>query len=78
MDKTPDLSKKRLWTRQNIKSLEDIKNHGVFMAKREYIQEQNNTETSPPFIWNFINGLCMLVNQKSRSPQESSFPYGVQ
>ena len=72
MDKTPDLSKKRLWTRQNIKSLEDIKNHGVFMAKREYIQEQYRDIA--PFYMELYKWFVHACQSKIQVPQGVEFP----
>lgn len=35
-----DTQKVTIWTRQDIRSLEDLKKEGVFRAKKEYIEEQ--------------------------------------
>lgn len=64
--------KKEVWTRQHIKSLDDIRNHGVFIAKREYIEDQYRDIA--PFYINLYKWFVHAAKTRLEVPKGIEFP----
>ena len=67
-----DSKKVILWTRQDIKSLENIKEHGVHRIKKEYIMQQFDDMSK-----HYINAYLWFVSVASKivpKPSEVTFP----
>jgi hypothetical protein len=65
-------NKVTLWTRQDIKSLENLKKHGVHRNKKEYIVQQFDDMAE-----HYINAYMWFVNSASKivsKPQDVTFP----
>lgn len=67
-----DVSYKTIWTRQNIKSLDDLKNNGVYRVKRQYIEEQYRDIA--PFYIKLYKWFVYAANERVAAPQGVEFP----
>lgn len=72
MDTISEISKKTIWTRQNIKSLDDLKNNGVYRVKREYIEEQ--FRDIAPFYMNLYRWFVHAAKFRMTVPEGVEFP----
>jgi hypothetical protein len=72
MDTNTETSKKIIWTRQNIKSMDDLKNNGVYRVKREYIEEQ--FRDIAPFYINLYKWFVHAAKSKIMVPEGVEFP----
>ena len=72
MDTYTETSKKIIWTRQNIKSMDDLKNNGVYRVKREYIEEQ--FRDIAPFYINLYKWFVHAAKSKIMVPEGIEFP----
>ncbi len=72
MNTNTDSSKNTIWTRQNIKSLDDLKNNGVYRVKRQYIEEQ--FRDIAPFYINLYKWFVHAAKSKILVPEGIEFP----
>lgn len=72
MSTISDSLKNIIWTRQNIKSLDDLKNNGVYRVKREYIVEQ--FRDIAPFYINLYKWFVHAAKNRVPVPEEVEFP----
>lgn len=61
-----------LWTRQDIKSLDDLKNNGVIRIKRKYLEEK--FEEIADYIIKLYNWFTNAANKMVPKPKEVEFP----
>lgn len=66
------VSENFIWTRQNIKSLDDLKNNGVYRVKRQYIEEQYRDIA--PFYINLYKWFVYAAKQRVAAPEDVEFP----
>ncbi len=64
--------KSTIWTRQNVKSLDDLKNNGVYRVKRQYIEEQ--FRDIAPFYINLYKWFVHAAKRKILVPEGVEFP----
>ena len=64
--------KSTIWTRQNVKSLDDLKNNGVYRVKRQYIEEQ--FRDIAPFYINLYKWFVHAAKRKILVPEGIEFP----
>ncbi len=72
MNTNTDSSKDTIWTRQNIKSLDDLKSNGVYRVKRQYIEEQ--FRDIAPFYINLYKWFVHAAKSKISVPDGVEFP----
>ncbi|WP_313345870.1 DUF3841 domain-containing protein [Sedimentibacter sp.] len=72
MNTNADSSKNTIWTRQNIKSLDDLKNNGVYRVKRQYIEEQ--FRDIAPFYINLYKWFVHAARSRVNIPEGIEFP----
>lgn len=77
MEKSSDsYGKVKLWTRQDIRSLEDLKSQGVYRVKKEYIEEQYG-DIANHYI-KLYRWFVQAAEKKFQSLNKLNFQYGVQ
>ncbi|NYB75916.1 DUF3841 domain-containing protein [Sedimentibacter hydroxybenzoicus DSM 7310] len=72
MNTNTDSSKDTIWTRQNIKSLDDLKSNGVYRVKRQYIEEQ--FRDIAPFYINLYKWFVHAARSRVYIPEGIEFP----
>lgn len=66
------VSKEFIWTRQNIKSMDDLKNNGIYRVRRKYIEEQYRDIA--PFYINLYKWFVHAARQRVPAPEGVEFP----
>ena len=66
------MSKVTLWTRQDIRFLDAIKKDGVFIAKREYIEQKNEELTS--YFLRLYDWFVAEASKRVPRPQGAQYP----
>lgn len=66
------MSKVILWTRQDIRFLDAIKKDGVFIAKREYIEQKNGELTS--YFLRLYDWFVAEASKRVPRPQGAQYP----
>jgi hypothetical protein len=64
--------KSTVWTRQNVKSLDDLKNNNVYRVKRKYIEEQ--FRDIAPFYINLYKWFVHAAKSRIVVPEGVEFP----
>ena len=72
MNQSSDASKKYIWTRQDIRSLDDIKNNGVFYSKAEYVKDQYRDIA--PFYMSLYRWFVQAARSRMAVPEGIEFP----
>lgn len=67
-----NLNKVKLWTRQDIKSLEDLKQNGVVRIKREHLEEK--FEEISDYVINLYSWFVNVGKEMVAKPHEVEFP----
>lgn len=62
----------KIWTRQDIKSLDDIKNQGMFRVKKEYIEEQYGDIAN--YFIKLYHWFIKVAEKKVPKPEGVEFP----
>ena len=65
-------NKVMLWTRQDVKSLNDLENHGVIRIKREHLEEK--FEEIADYIIKLYNWFTEIANKMVPKPSDVEFP----
>lgn len=64
--------KVRLWTRQDIKSLEELKKHGVIRIKRDHLEEKFDAISG--YIIKLYKWFVNAADQRNPKPEDVEFP----
>lgn len=64
--------KVRLWTRQDIKSLEELKKHGVIRIKRDHLEEKFDAISG--YIIKLYKWFVNAADKRSPKPADVEFP----
>lgn len=64
--------KVRLWTRQDIKSLEELKKHGVIRIKRDHLEEKFDVISG--YIIKLYKWFVNAADQRNPKPADVEFP----
>ncbi|WP_025642020.1 DUF3841 domain-containing protein [Schnuerera ultunensis] len=67
-----DSKKATLWTRQNIKSLDDLRNNGIIRITRKHLEEK--FEEIADYIIELYNWFTNAANNMISKPKEVEFP----